>query len=117
MTALKLCDFCNKEFEAAKDQHSKVVFIISIIVGILALIVGYGILSVEPVGSALIGSGIWAIFWGSLINWRNLASFLRFGLLFLALILLIFIALRLNKARENNSWFSKKIIKSQKPFR
>lgn len=95
--SLKECDMCNKEFENAQDKHSKAVFIISIIVGIIALIVGYGILSIEPVGSALMGGGVWAIFWGTAINWRNLGSLWRFGLLFLALVLLIWIAVRLNK--------------------
>ncbi|MBI2452051.1 hypothetical protein HYV50_03150 [Candidatus Pacearchaeota archaeon] len=94
------CDYnfyCQKDLDAAKDQYAKIVFIVSLIVGIIALIAGYGVLSVEPVGSALIGSGIWAIFWGSAINWRNFSNIWRFSLLFLALVLLIYLALRLNK--------------------
>lgn len=102
---LEKCDLCNKDFNTAQDEHSKVVFIISIIVGIITLIVGYSILSIEPVGSALIGGAVWAIFWGSVVNWRNLGSFWRFGLLFLALILLIWIAARINKVREEKRGF------------
>ena len=91
---------CRQEYEDASDSHSKIVFIISLIVGIIALIVGYGVLSVEPVGSALIGSGIWAIFWGSAINWRNFSSVWRFLLLLLALVVLIWMTLRLNRRKK-----------------
>jgi|SRR3989344_1460683 len=94
------CDMCQKELEKALDKHSWGVFIISIVVGIIALFVGFSILSIEPVGSALIGSGIWAIFWGSLINWRNFGTVWRFILLFIALVALIYITIRLNKAKH-----------------
>ncbi|MDO8508791.1 MAG: hypothetical protein Q7S27_03850 [Nanoarchaeota archaeon] len=95
--ALKSCDYCNRDLEKAIDEHSKIVFIIAIIIGVITLIVGYGVLSTEPVGSALIGSGIWAIFWGSAINWRNFSSVWRFSLLLVALVLVVWFALRLNK--------------------
>jgi hypothetical protein len=98
--AIKECDLCNKEYNEAVDAHSKVVFIISLIVGIIVLFVGYGYLSVEPVGSALIGSGIWAIFWGSVVNWRNFSSVWRFLLLLLALVIIIGITLRLNNPKK-----------------
>ncbi|MBU1989067.1 MAG: hypothetical protein KKD94_06335, partial [Nanoarchaeota archaeon] len=94
------CDYyseCQREFDESKDKHTKIVFIVSIIVGIVVIILGYSILSLEPVGSALIASGIWAIFYGSAINWRNFSSVIRFALLLLALILLIWLAMRLNR--------------------
>ncbi len=94
---VKECDFCQREFEKAELRHAKIVFVISLIAGILALIIGYAILSVEPVGSALMGSAVWAIFYGSIVNWRNFSDIWRFALLFAVLVLLIWIALRLNK--------------------
>lgn len=95
--AVKSCDFCNKEYNDALDKHAQVVFFIAVIVGVLTLIVGYSILSIEPVGSALLGSGIWAIFWGSVINWRNLSNIWRFLLLLLAFVVIIWFTLRLNR--------------------
>src|SRR5690606_29182276 len=71
------CDYyyeCQQDYNQARDQHAKVVFLISIIVALIAIIVGYFVLSIEPVGSALIGSGIWSIFWGTLINWSNFSG-------------------------------------------
>ena len=103
------CDYyyeCNKQYEGTRDSHSKIVFIISLIVGIITIIIGYSLLSTEPVGSALIGSGIWAIFWGTAVNWRNFANIGRFIFLLLTLVLLIWLTLRLNKPtkllRKNN---------------
>src|SRR3989344_1106108 len=72
--SVKECDMCNVELEKAQDEHAKKTFYIALIVGLIALIVGYSILTIEPVGSALIGSGIWSFFWGTVVNWRNLSS-------------------------------------------
>lgn len=102
--SVKSCDYCQRDFEKAQDAHSKIVFIIAVIVGVITLIVGYGVLSTEPVGSALIGSGIWAIFWGAAINWRNFSNIWRFLLLLVALVLVIWFALRLNKPDKKNFW-------------
>jgi len=94
------CNYCNKYFNEAKVAHDKVVFVIAVIVGILTLFIGYGILSVEPVGSALMASGVGAIFYGSVRNWENLSNVWRFLLLVVALVLLIWIALRINRQKK-----------------
>ncbi len=99
-TDVKECNLCNKQYEDAQKAHSKIVFVIALIAGIITLFVGYGILSVEPVGSALMASGVGAIFYGSTRNWANLSDIWRFLLLLLSLVLLIWIALRLNKRRD-----------------
>ena len=99
-TSVQKCDTCSKDLEKAQDAHAKKAFYISLIVGLIALIIGYSILTIEPVGSALIGSGIWSFFWGTVVNWRNLSSIWRFLLLLAALILIIYITLRLNKKKK-----------------
>ena len=98
--SVKECDLCNLNLEKAQDKHAKSAFYIALIVGLIALIVGYSILTIEPVGSALICSGIWSFFWGTVVNWRNLSSIWRFLLLFLALILIIYITIRLNTKKK-----------------
>jgi hypothetical protein len=85
---------CRQEYEDARDSHSQVVFYIAVIVGIIALLIGYFILSIEPVGSALIASGIWAFFWGTVSNWTNFTPMMRFVLLAVVFILLIWLAIR-----------------------
>ncbi len=98
-TGIKECNLCSKHYMDAQKVYDKRVFIIALIAGIITLGVGYGILSVEPVGSALMASGIGAILYGSIRNWQNLSDVLRFVLLVVALVLLIWIALRINKDR------------------
>lgn len=98
------CDRCNTEFEEANKAHSQVVFIISLIVGIITLLVGYLILSTEPVGSALMASGIGAFVYGSIRNWQNLSNAWKFILLLFALVLLIWIAYRINRQAQKGFW-------------
>jgi hypothetical protein len=101
------CDYCQREFEEANKKYSKNVFVIALIVGIVTLFVGFGILSVEPVGSSLMASGVGAIFYGSVRNWQNLSDVWRFLLLLVALVLLVWIALRLNKKKKGFFGFGK----------
>lgn len=94
------CDYyneCQKNLDDAEKEHSKVAFWISVVAGVLVLITGYFFLSVEPVGSALIGSGIWAFFFGTAVNWRNFSDIWRFLLLLIAFVLLVWLTLRFNK--------------------
>lgn len=85
---------CRQEYDAARESYSQIVFYIAIVVGILALLLGYFILSIEPVGSALIASGIWSFFWGTVQNWSNFTAISRFVLLAIVFVLLIWLALR-----------------------
>ena len=104
---LKECNLCQKKFNEAQKDYSKVIFIIALVVGIITLFVGYGILSIEPVGSALMASGVGAIFYGSVRNWSNLSDVWRFLLLLIALVLLVWIALRLNRPKKKSWMFWK----------
>lgn len=94
------CDGCRIDYEEALDEHSKYVFIISIVIGIIAFVAGMVLLKTEPVGSALMASGIWSVFYGVVKNWRNFTDSWRFLLLFVLLIVLIWVALRFNKKNE-----------------
>ncbi len=99
-TSIKECNYCNKYFNETQKNHEKIVFLIALIVGIFTLFIGYGILSIEPISSALMASGIGAIFYGSIRNWDNLSDIWRFLLLVLALILLIWITLKINEKKN-----------------
>ncbi len=90
------CDTCSKAYDDARDVYSRNIFIISVIIGILTFVVGFAILSVEPVGSALLASGMWAVVFGTIYNWRNFGNITRFFLLLIVLVILIFVAYRLN---------------------
>ena len=80
------------------------IIVIALIAGIITLLIGYHILKSEPVGSALMASGIGAIFYGSVRNWENLSDIWRFLLLLAALILLILITVRVNRVGAKKRW-------------
>lgn len=101
------CDMCNKDFNDANKAHSQRVFIIAIIAGIVTLLIGYAVLTIEPVGSALMASGIGAMVYGSMRNWQNLSNVWRFLLLFAALVLLVWIAIRLNRHKDEKGFWGK----------
>ncbi len=94
------CDLCGKDHEDALDIHSRKVFVISIIIGLLTFVVGLFLLSKEPVGSALMASGIGSVFYGVIVNWRNFDGAWKFLILFILLIILILLALKFNEKRK-----------------
>lgn len=98
--AIKECNMCQTQFMDAQEAYQKTVFILAVIIGIITLLVGFTILSVEPVGSSLMASGIGAIFYGSAQNWVNLSNIWRFLLLVVALVLLVLIAIKNNTASD-----------------
>lgn len=103
-TSVKDCDLCQTYYDEARNEYNKVVFIIALIVGIITLLVGYTVLSVEPVGSSLMASGIGGIIYGTIVNWANLGNWGRFLLLLIAFLLLIWIALKLNTQQKKSFW-------------
>lgn len=101
------CDMCNKEYTEAQKSYSQTVFVIALIAGIVTLLVGYLILTMEPVGSALMASGIGALVYGSMRNWQNLSTVWRFVLLLIALVLLIWITIQLNRNKAKKGIWQK----------
>lgn len=95
------CDECSIEYNKKLDLHSNRVFIISVIIGIFVFIVGLFLLATEPVGSALMASGIWSVVYGVAKNWRNFSNSWKFLLLFVLLIVLIWVALKFNSKRKS----------------
>lgn len=101
------CDTCNQEYNDDLRAHSQTVFIIAIIAGIITLLIGYMILTMEPVGSALMAAGIGALVYGSMRNWQNLSNVWRFLMLLVALVLLIWIAIRINRNAGKKGFWAK----------
>jgi hypothetical protein len=113
-TRVKECNYCQTEYDNAREKYQKNVFIIAIILGIITLIVGYARLSIEPVGSALMASGIGAIMYGTIQNWNNLDNLGRFILLFIAFVILIWIAVKLNTEKEKKGFWQKLGLRRKK---
>jgi prolipoprotein diacylglyceryltransferase len=92
------CDSCRIDYEKDLDKYANELFLISVILGVVVFFVGLFLLKKEPVGSALIGSAIFTVVYGTARNWRNFTESWRFLILFILLVLLIWLTLRLNSA-------------------
>lgn len=99
------CSTCQIDYNDAQEKHSQTVFFVSLAVGLIALVVGFFFLSLEPVGSALMASGVWSFFWGTAINFRNFSNITRFLLLLAVLIVLVLFTWKINSARKDGKGF------------
>ena len=93
----KECSFCNKEFRDRMNVYNRNVFIVSGIIGIVAIIIGT-ILNLVSVSAGLFGGGVMTIIYGTVRYWSELADWARFIILGIALAVLIWIGYKkLNK--------------------
>ena len=81
---------CQEQFDIAQNKHDQVVFIISTIVGLIAILVGI-ILKKKVVGTGLLGGGVILIIYGTLRYWQHANDLLKFIILGAALATLIWI--------------------------
>ena len=82
---------CYDNFSLLMAKHDKIVFIVSIIVGILAIVTGI-ILRKDAVSQGILGGGLLLILYGTLRYWRHADEVLKFVLLGITLGLLIWLA-------------------------
>ena len=82
---------CHQDFEKIMAKHNKIVFIIAVIVGLIAIIGGV-LLIKEIISTGFVGGGILIILYGTLRYWRYAEDVLKFVLLGIALGILIWIA-------------------------
>jgi hypothetical protein len=94
---LGFCDVtakCQKAYDAAHDQFALYAFILGIAVGIIAIIVG-----VLPLGSSIVSAGfsyggVLSLVISSAQYWGQASSYLRLGISFIALVVLIYIGIK-----------------------
>ncbi|HLC64529.1 MAG TPA: hypothetical protein VJI46_00225 [Candidatus Nanoarchaeia archaeon] len=86
------CDIyykCNKEFQNKSESYNRVVFIVSGIIGLIAVVIGVVFLKLESVGSGIMGGGVLTIVYGTIRYWGNLQDIGRFAILGIILAVLI----------------------------
>ena len=95
------CNECHVNLDEAREKHNMVGFIVTGILGVLAIIVGMYINSKEDVVdwvlSGLIIGGILSIFIGTARYFGDMSRFLRPIVLFLEMALIIWIAIKTRK--------------------
>ena len=82
---------CNEAFDTARESYSKVYFIITLILGLTALIGGIFIEQKTINLGALVG-GLLTLFVGTISYWEFAEDLLRFVILGITLVILIYVA-------------------------
>ncbi len=86
------CDrdyYCRQDYNIANEQHSKVVFMIAIPLGIIVIVLGALIFGLEAVGAGLMGGGVGIILYGVGEFWEFAEDWLKFLISLIGLIILI----------------------------
>jgi hypothetical protein len=87
------CDlnyYCNQNFQDDLEKHNRNVFIVAVVFGIIALVAGI-ILKLTSVSSGLMGGGILTIVYGIIRYWSGLQNYGRFGVMAVALVVLVWL--------------------------
>ena len=74
------CSFCQKEYDAAQQQHTATIFYVAVGLGLLFVIIGFllPLGSVhEWVGLGLIIGGVIGMFIGTVSYWNDLSRWMR----------------------------------------
>ncbi len=82
--------YCREEYNNARDVYNRNVFVISIILGLIAIIAGT-YLNLTSVSAGIMGGGVLAIIYGSLRYWADMNEYFRFTILAIALGVLVWI--------------------------
>lgn len=87
------CDLysrCQKEYQEAEEPYARNSFIIIIILGLSAVIIG-AYLKLQSVSAGIMGGGVLVMLYAAIRFWRNLDEYLRFTILVITLAVLIWI--------------------------
>ena len=85
------CEMCNKEYRDKQEIYDRNVFIITLILGLAAIIVGGIVLTITSVSSGLMGGGMLTVIYGTIRYWGFMPDVVRFIELGIVLIVLIWI--------------------------
>ncbi len=88
---------CFEEYNSAEEARAKIVFFVAVPLGILILIAGGILFSLETIGGGIMLGGIYTIIYGSGIYWEYGGNLFRFIISLLGLGALIYLAYWLNK--------------------
>ncbi len=94
------CDItytCMKEYDAAYEDYSRTVFLISIPLGIIIIAVGAFAFGLEAVGAGLMAGGVGIILWGVSGFWSFAQDWLKLILSLAGLVALIWLAYYFNR--------------------
>ena len=81
---------CRQKYDEVREFYDRNVFIILLVAGLAALALGLFAISVAPVANGFLGGGLLSLIVGTIRYWSAMDDYLRFIILGVALILLIY---------------------------
>ncbi|NOZ81447.1 MAG: hypothetical protein GXP63_07325 [DPANN group archaeon] len=85
---------CEQEYDHASEARNRMIFIASLIIGVIVIVAGGMFLKAEPVSIGMMGGGILTIIYGTLRYWGRLEDVGRFLILGIVLGILIWVGYR-----------------------
>ena len=95
------CSSCNQDYDAAAEKWRTRAFVASVIIGLIGIAAGALLFKIESIGAGLMGGGALLIFVFSVRVWRDFGDVVRFIILGLALLVLIYIGILINRRRKH----------------
>ena len=96
---------CLKEYDAARENYSKWIFIISIPLGLIIISLGAFAFTLNSVGIGIMLGGIYTLIYGTSRYWRYGEDWMRFLISLVGLIALVLMAYRFNKPKKKKRFF------------
>lgn len=82
---------CWDEYDLVREPYERNVFIITLIIGLIAVVIGGLFMKVESVSSGIMAGGVLTLIYGTMRYWGDMHKYLRFTILTIVLIVLIWI--------------------------
>jgi uncharacterized membrane protein len=96
-TAVKEYEKCFDEYDAARDVYDKNFFLITSIIGFVAVIVSMFLLSMTNIAAGTAFSGLGLIVFGFMIGWQSTNDILKFIIGLVIAVVVIIFAVKINK--------------------
>jgi hypothetical protein len=101
------CDedyYCRQEYDKVREKHSRMVFIISIPLGILLIVLGAFLFHLDAVGAGLMGGGVGTFIFGAGGYWEYSDNLLKFIISLIGLGVVIYFAYWFNNKKEKKKF-------------
>lgn len=85
---------CAKTFETARHLYNRNVFLILVLAGLISLLIGFRVATSSAVSLGFSWGGVLAFVIGSVRYWADMEEYLRFILLLIVLIVLVWLGLK-----------------------
>ncbi len=91
---------CNDKFELAMEKYQKPRFIFLATAGIIAIIIGGLIISIEGIGIGVLMGGVFSVISGTAGYWRQLGEYVKVFMLGAVLVVLIWVGVKIARRED-----------------